>query len=399
MIMTLNIHLFSDPPITLWGLSSRERLSRTLGKKRNINWIYRLDAAPPAADMLLLAGDYLYDPRIPEALVRAPDTILYDAPPAAGGRPTAAHISAARRSEVLGHLQNPATIPAPDGVTCLTPAELVSGFQHRLRKIQPPYVLPITVENRRRLEKLLFTGSYKGVTDLVTKWLWPLPARHVTRWCATQNITPNQVTSMSLAMVIIASLCFYHGLLAAGLAAAWLMTFLDTVDGKLARVTVNSSTFGHLFDHIIDLVSPPLWYIFWGMGVEHRHPDAFGGYLAPLLWLLIGGYVAGRLVELVFKRWLEPTGIFCWRPLDSVFRLITGRRNPNLLLLTGSLIAGRPDIGLLLVVIWTVISSIFLVIRLEVGRREKHVAGGLRSWLQDDTVPASPLIRGWFTDR
>jgi phosphatidylglycerophosphate synthase len=43
---------------------------------------------------------------------------------------------------------------------------------------------------------------------------------------------------------------------------------LDTVDGKLARVTVTSGRFGHCFDHIIDLIHPPVWYILWGRGLK-----------------------------------------------------------------------------------------------------------------------------------
>jgi phosphatidylglycerophosphate synthase len=397
--MHLNVYLFSDSPVTLWGLSSRERLARTLGKKREITWIHNLDAAPEGGELLLLAGDHLFDPRVLEALAESPETILYDTAPTSGGRPVAAHAAVnGRLPALLTHLQAPETSPAPAGLRRLAPDELVSGFQNQLRKLQPPYVLPITSENRDHLEKFLFTGSYKGVTDLVTKWLWPLPARAVTRWCANRNITPNQVTTTSLVLVIIAGILFYSGFFAAGLAAAWLMTFLDTVDGKLARVTVNSSTFGHLFDHLIDLVSPPVWYILWGLGLEHWRPATFAGSLPLIFWLLIGGYVTGRLVELGFKRWLEPAGIFCWRPVDSVFRLVTGRRNPNLLLLTGSLVAGRPDTGLLLVTAWTVISSIFLVFRLELGRREKRATGELRSWLQDETASVAPIIRAWFTD-
>ena len=42
------------------------------------------------------------------------------------------------------------------------------------------------------------------------------------------------------------------------------MTFLDTVDGKLARVTLTSSPFGNVLDHSLDLIHPPFWYWAWG---------------------------------------------------------------------------------------------------------------------------------------
>ena len=58
--------------------------------------------------------------------------------------------------------------------------------------------------------------------------------------------------------------------------------------------------------------------------------------------LILTGYIAGRLVELFFTHFLEPSGIFCWRSIDSYFRLVTGRRNPNLILLTLGLVFLRP---------------------------------------------------------
>jgi hypothetical protein len=56
--------------------------------------------------------------------------------------------------------------------------------------------------------------------------------------------------------------------------------------------------------------------------------------------------------------------IHSWRPFDSWFRLITARRNPNLILLTLSVIVGRPDLGLLAVAAWTVLSFIVHLLRL-----------------------------------
>ena len=50
-----------------------------------------------------------------------------------------------------------------------------AGPSAKAQEKDPPYVLPIRTDNRQTLEAELFTRSYKGVTDLVTKWLWPLP--------------------------------------------------------------------------------------------------------------------------------------------------------------------------------------------------------------------------------
>jgi len=285
----------------------------------------------------------------------------------------------------------------PEGLRQETPETLVNAYLMELRKFDVPYLLPISDKNRRSLEKRLFDGSYKGVTDLVTKWLWPTPARWVTGLCTRYGIVPNQVTSVSLVFSILAVPLFYQGFYAAGLVLAWLMTFLDTVDGKLARVTLNYSAFGNIFDHAIDLVFPPIWYVVWALSLQN----------VPLMstevaiWMVMTGYIAGRLVELFFKQFLESSGIFCWQPIDSCFRLITGRRNPNLALLTVSLCFGRPDVGLLAVCLWTALSSIFLVARLVMGIQARISSGPLRSWFLDVDPSDESLtfMQRWFCRR
>jgi phosphatidylglycerophosphate synthase len=257
------------------------------------------------------------------------------------------------------------------------------SFQERLRKFEPPFVLPITPRDQGILERRLFDWSYKGVTDLVTKWAWPHPARWVVGWCVRFGLRPNHVTVVGLILVFLASILFAYGRYGWGLLAGWLMTFLDTVDGKLARVTVTSSRFGHYFDHIIDIVHPPIWYICWGLGLEAYDPGVLGLSLGALFWLIMAGYVAGRLVEATFTAGLGRFGIFCWRPVDSYFRLITARRNPCMILLTGCTLFGRPDLGLMAVASWTVLTSIFLLIRLTMAFLARIRQGALRSWLKD----------------
>jgi phosphatidylglycerophosphate synthase len=247
--------------------------------------------------------------------------------------------------------------------------------------------LPVTPENKPNLERRLFDASYKGVTDLVTKWVWPHPARWAVGQCVRLGLRPNHVTVIGLLLVIIAGFFFVRGWYGWGLLAGWLMTFLDTVDGKLARVTVTSSRFGHYFDHIIDLVHPPIWYILWGVGLGASQLDVIGMSLAAVYWLIVAGYVAGRLVEGVFLAWLGKFGLFCWRPVDSYFRLITARRNPCMIFLTVAALLGRPDAGLAAVTVWTVLTTAFLCMRLVLGLYRQRVDGSIRSWLKDVNQP------------
>jgi phosphatidylglycerophosphate synthase len=206
------------------------------------------------------------------------------------------------------------------------------------------------------------------------------------------------VTAASLVLVIVAGVLFARGEFGWGLLAGWIMTFLDTVDGKLARVTVTSTRLGNIFDHGIDLVHPPLWYLAWGIGLAPA--AAVAGVPLPLLYVVIfAGYVGGRLCEGAFQRWLASFSIFTWRPFDSWFRLIVARRNPNMLMLTASLAIGRPDLGLLAVAAWTALSTAILFLRLLAAAKARRKHGMLGSWLTEigRTVGARSLTARVFT--
>ena len=68
------------------------------------------------------------------------------------------------------------------------------------------------------------------------------------------------------------------------------------------RCTGASSKWGNIFDHGIDLVHPPFWWWAWEHGLA-----AYGRPLSPLmatmvLWAIVGGYVAQRVIEGIFMR-------------------------------------------------------------------------------------------------
>jgi hypothetical protein len=74
--------------------------------------------------------------------------------------------------------------------------------------------------------------------------------------------------------------------------------------------------------------------------------------------------------------------IHVWQPVDSQFRLITARRNPNMVLLVGALLFARPDIGLELVAAWTLISLIFHAVRLAQANEQSGRGIPITSWLE-----------------
>ena len=370
------VHVIGDSRVRLWGIASRERLRRALGAIVSFDWVEDLTDVASDATVLLVLADYLFEPRTLEALLERRDCALRCP---SDGRLSAALVSgevAATVAEALGGGE----AELPEGVRVIDPAELDS-FVGKLRKAETPLVAPISEQVASQLEDLLYGRAYKGITDVVTRFVWPRPAKQAVRLCIRLNITPNAVTLTSLALVIFAGYAFFEGEFGLGLAAGWLMTFLDTVDGKLARVTVQSSRFGHYLDHGIDIVHPPFWYMLWGMGLAGFEP-VFGLGLGDFYWMIFVAYTAGRLLEGAFDL-LGQCSLFAWRPFDAYFRLITARRNPCMIILTAALLAGRPDWGFVAVAAWTTLSTLVLCIRFTQALVVLLRGDALTSWLSD----------------
>jgi len=367
----------------LWGLTQEERWRRCLERAGAGDLAGDAEPLPDRGTVVLARADYVIQDSLAKALVEASDTILADRA-GASQRPVAAHVSAARAGEVALLLRD-ASFAAGDrrtaGLSVLGPDELGSSYHHALRKRAAPYVLNLAELSPAAIERRMFVGAYKGVTDFITKWLWPLPARWVTGWAARSGVSANAVTWVSLAFVLLALWGFAVGDFQLGLVAAWIMTFLDTVDGKLARVTLTSSKLGDVLDHGIDLVHPPLWYAAWrhGAAATAAVPSTV---MDAALWAVVGGYLAGRLIEGLFI-WRFGIEIHAWRPIDSWFRLFTARRNSNLVLLTLGAAIGRPDLGFLAVAAWTVLSLAFHGVRLAQAGVMRARGSSPRSWLAE----------------
>ncbi len=378
--MTTFVYIIGDSEVNVWGLSGRERLQRMLKTyHEKITLVDDLGSIPDGEPVLFLCADHLFDARVLSALVQTQSNLVLDSN---SDQVVAIHIADGNASNVLADFLGEGSGNAISVFPHYSLDDLNLEFQQKnLKKKDAPYVLFINRFNYKILESELFSGSYKGVTDLVTKWVWPAPASWVTHLCVRIGLSPNHVTLMSLVFAVLAGIAFWFGNYGTGLMMGWIMTFLDTVDGKLARVTVTSSRLGDVLDHGLDIIHPPFWYMAWGIGLSTVSISAPG--VEVLIWLMFIGYIGGRICEGVFQFFVGSFDIFIWRKFDSFNRLITARRNPNLILLTGSWMINQPELGFLSVVVWHLISTVILAIRVVLGWRERQHHGSLKSWFEE----------------
>ena len=272
---------------------------------------------------------------------------------------------------VLAHHGELSHALASEGATLFNPA---------LRKREQPFMMVLTPASRDAAERASYDAAYKGVTDFATKYLWHGLAFYLVRIAARIGVSPNNITAIGAVLCVLATTFFYRGDYWPGMAAGFIFMVLDTVDGKLARCTLTSSKIGDFFDHGIDLVHPPFWWWAWGMGLM-----AYGTPLAEAMWTfafaaILASYVLQRVIEGIFIAAFR-IHIHVWRKLDSDFRLITARRNPNMLLLIPFLLLQRPDWGFLALAIWGVASLLFHLVRLIQAFVYRVRGQAIESWL------------------
>ena len=366
---TLFVPIGSNPA-QLFGMDARTRACRIA---ENIGLESRHEGAADR-DAVLANMAFAWDPAWLREISGRPETVL-----TLKGAPVLAHVVAgsdftAVTQAMTGQGGSLAGLEQIDAQS----SELNNS---ELRKRERPFVMPLDPANPIAVERAAYDAAYKGVTDVLTLYLWRKPAFHLTRWAAQAGLTPNVVTAVGALGCLLAFYFFWVGSYWTGIATGFVFMVLDTVDGKLARCTGASSKWGNIFDHGIDLIHPPFWWWAWLQGLAEYGTPLEPVYSAMLLWTIVGGYVAQRIIEGIFMRRFGKMHIHVWRPIDSKFRLITARRNPNMVILFFALLFGRPDIGIELVALWTLISLVFHAVRLAQANAAHDRGEKVVSWL------------------
>ncbi len=358
-------------PARAFGLDAATRARRLAAKAG-------LDCAdtPRDGQSVLLANlDYAWDAAWLKAIAASPGDVL-----CCHGIPVLAHVpSGLEAGELPETMRTGRLWTGGEGLRAVDCAD--AEFSNtELRKRERPFVLPLDATDPEPVERAAYDASYKGVTDVLTLYLWRRPAFYLTRWAAELRLTPNTITFIGFLFCLLATWLFWRGDYWLGMAAGLVFMVLDTVDGKLARCTGTSSKWGNIFDHGIDLVHPPFWWVAWALGLVRFGTPIEPVLLSMILAVIIVGYVVQRVIEGIFIL-RHGMHIHVWQRIDSHFRLITARRNPNMIILFGAMLFSRPDVGLMLVALWTLVSLLFHAVRLAQANARRDRGRVVVSWL------------------
>jgi len=310
------------------------------------------------APLLVLDGTTLADQRLHGQLVRAEHNLAVFSPDA-------------KESAAMLFLRMAGSVAAPEDATDVTSfarglvaagiAEELSqnqfdGFIRKLRRTVPFYMFRILDQTKAaEIQRFLFWSNYKGSTDFFTKYVYPPLVWLMVRPLARAHVHPNWVTIISIILTVAAVPLFAGGYFVAGFLCAYGMSVLDSVDGKLARLTFTDSKIGNVLDHGLDLVHPPFWYCAWAYGLSNGNTSS-PVFLAAMVMLAL--YVIDRLILKVY-----PTrfgrGLHTHAAMDGFVRTFISRRNINLPLFTVGYAIGWGAETIYLIVLWQAATCLY----------------------------------------
>jgi phosphatidylglycerophosphate synthase len=328
-----------------------------------------LDAKIPLTERVLVSrADMFCDSRLLAALLKASGpAALVDSSPEAAGRPLVVSAPRCGRGLICGpavvsdttrldlsqplHAQIGRAVDAGlfDVIDVETEPTYIVGTRRHVRPIWLPAPSP---EQRAPAEKLILNSAQKGTLDLPARVHGPIETWLIARLCRT-DITPNQLTLLTMLVSLTVTAQYATGYLASGALTALAVGVLDGLDGKQARVKVETTEAGE-WEHELDYVLETSW---WLALAWHFHTTTLG----PLAFQLGGIFIvldlldrAGRgLVKRKIGRDLDDATRF-----DQAVRLIAARRNVFTWMFAAALLVGRPTEGFIAMCGWGVITAI-----------------------------------------
>jgi phosphatidylglycerophosphate synthase len=214
------------------------------------------------------------------------------------------------------------------------------------RTVRPVWFPAPAPQDARAAEAALLDTAQKGALDVPAIVHGPIENGIVARLCRTP-ITPNQLTVVAAAVAWTVTVLFASGHLGAGLVVALAVGILDGLDGKLARLKLETSRVGEL-EHFSDFAFELSW---WAALAWHFHAT---GALPWAHFVFLALYVAEALDGLVKLASLKRLGVIIDNAAPSMrlVRLLGGRRNIYVWIMAVGWAVGHPAAAFVLLPIW-----------------------------------------------
>lgn len=186
-------------------------------------------------------------------------------------------------------------------------------------------------------ENILLDAAQNGTLDIPARVHAPIETWIVRRLCRTR-ITPMQITLFTACVSALVTWLFVTGRFTAGVALALAVGVLDGLDGKQARVKIETTEIGKR-EHLLDYALEISWWI--ALALHFGRTGAVRNAL-PLVAVLIGADFIDQLARRVVKNHVG-RNLDDVSPFDRAVRLIGGRRNIYIWMLAIGLLLRVPD--------------------------------------------------------
>ena len=327
--------------------------------------------------VLLLEGDGVYDDRVLDHLFAiGPGNSVKGGSLCASWADSGLVAELARLPPEKGGFPGSALWKAVSEQTRVTDSAELDSYVPELRLTMAPVMDRLErPQQLREVERLMYRRTFKGVIDIVASHGYYHPVRWIAGHLALTEVSPNSVTALSIAAIWLAVPCFALGMPGAGIALAWAGVVADSVDGKLARLTLNLSDRMGAVEHISAVPALGLWLAAFGGWVSDWALLTPSGP-AVATWVLLACFALDKGVSGGFRR-LTGREIFDYGRGDALFHPFAARRNILLLMMTVGVAADAAGAALTAMSGWMAATLLFHALRgLQVAARIGRQAAG-----------------------
>lgn len=239
--------------------------------------------------------------------------------------------------------------------------------------VDPPAPAPA----ERDLDRAAAAG--RGA-DLLARFVWRRPAAALAGEAERAGLVPVQLLLIAIVLGAAPFFLWRSGWYWTGIAAALAFLLAETVAGEAARSSGGGiPRWASVIDQGVGVVYPPLWWWAWAAGLAVVDRPLEQVFELMIVGAILFGHVALRVIERIFeRRYAMP--LRRWKRIDERFHLICAARQPDLAILTLSLLLGRPDVGIELVALWTLLSLTFQAVRLAMANDRRAHGRPVVSW-------------------